>query len=333
MSHEHRHARSNHPSAANRHRSHQVKHVLTSAFALLSFTAAACGDLENSLQPQPAITASKGPSGGGGGAPPPVTPPPTPVPAPSGGTQIPPSPQVDGPAWFFSEVGGVAGPFTANVNFDAMQNLSPGGITVGTSRTATELVFNVSKKTPLTITGITFVGANPSDFSVPAADLAAAAATVLPPNQGASEALHVTFTPTGDGVRTATLQVSSAAGIAEIFLTGTGLPQRPVLVPIGPLSFIPESAPDNLIIQNAGGEALSLDSISIGGANADAFAFFVANHGLSNCFAGMLLAPKSFCQMAVGLAPGATPPASATLVFLTNDPLNPRLEVVLTLSP
>jgi hypothetical protein len=271
--------------------------------------------------------------GGGGGAPPPVAPSTTPAPAPSGGTQIPPSPQVDGPAWFFSEVGGIAGPFTANINFDAMQNLSPGGISVGTSRTGTELVYNVSKKTPLTITNIAFLGANPADFSISAADLAAAATTILPPNKGAVEALHVIFTPTGEGLRTATLQVSSAAGIAQIFLSGTGLPQRPILSGIAPLNFLPASAPTNLTITNAGGETLSLNSISIAGANPDAFAFFVANHGFSNCFAGMLLAPKSFCQMAVGLAPGATAPASATLVFLTNDPVNPKLEVVLTLSP
>jgi hypothetical protein len=240
---------------------------------------------------------------------------------------------VDGPAWFFAEFGGIAGPTTANVNFDAMLNLSPGGISVGTSRTATELVYNVSKKTPLSITGITFVGANPADFSIPAADLASAATTVLPPNKSAAEALHVTFTPTAAGLRTATLQVTSAAGIAQIFLTGTGLPQRPILAPIGPVNFLPASAPANLTIQNSGGQTLSLNSFTIVGANASAFAFFTANHGLSNCFAGMLLAPKSFCQMAVGLAPGATPPATATLEFLTNDPVNPKLDVVLTLSP
>jgi hypothetical protein len=310
-----------------------VKHKLTSALTLMLFGAAACGDLENGLQPSPAITASKGAPGGGGVAPPPVTPPTTPAPAPSGGTQIPPSPQVDGPAWFFAEFGGVAGPFTANVNFDAMQNLSPGGITVGTSRTATELVYNVSKKTALTITGIAFVGANPADFSIPPADLAAALTTVLPANKGAAEALHVIFTPTAEGVRTATLQVTSAAGIAQIFLTGTGLPQRPILAPFGPLNFISGSAPDNLIIQNTGGTTLSLNSFSIGGSNPGAFAFFVANNGFSNCFAGILLAPKSFCQMAIGLAPGAAAPASATLEFLTNDPVNPKLDVVLTLSP
>jgi hypothetical protein len=300
--------------------------------------ATACNDASptSPAVPSPVFSGGTGSggsgSGSGGGTPTPVTAP-TPAPAPSGGTQLPPSPQVDGPAWFFSEVGGIAGPFTANINFDAMQNLSPGGISVGTSRTGMELVYNVSKKTPLTITNITFLGANPADFSIPAADLAAAATTVLPPNKGAAEALHVVFSPTGEGVRTATLQVTSAAGIAQIFLTGTGLAQRPILAGIAPLNFLPASAPANLTITNAGGETLSLDSISIGGANPDAFAFFVANHGLSNCFAGMLLAPKSFCQMAVGLAPGATAPATATLVFLTNDPVNPRLEVALTLSP
>jgi hypothetical protein len=275
---------------------------------------------------------SGGGGGGGGGSPTPVTSP-VPAPAPSGGTQLPPSPQVDGPAWFFSQVGSIAGPFTANINFDAMQNLSPGGISVGTSRTGLELVYNVSKKTPLTITNITFVGANPADFSISAADLATAATTILPPNKGAAEALHVVFTPTAEGLRTATLQVTSAAGIAQIFLTGTGLAQRPILAGVGPLNFLAASAPANLTITNAGGETLSLDAISIGGANPEAFSFFVANHGFSNCFAGMLLGPKSFCQMAVGLAPGATAPASATLVFLTNDPVNPKLEVALTLSP
>jgi hypothetical protein len=191
----------------------------------------------------------------------------------------------------------------------------------------------VSKKTSLTITGIAFVGANPQDFSIPAAELAAAATTLLAANKGAAEALHVSFSPTGEGLRTATLQVTSAAGVAQIFLSGTGLVQRPMLGPIGPLDFIATSAPANLTIQNTGGATLALNSISIEGASPNAFAFFVANHGLSNCFAGILLAPKSFCQMAVGLAPGATPPASAALVFRTNDPVNPELRVSLTVSP
>jgi hypothetical protein len=316
--------------------------VTSSLYAVLPVLglvlATACNDSASPTSPSaPApVFSGKGGAGGGGATPPvapPAAPPATPAPAPSGGTQIPPSPKIDGPAWFFAEFGSILGPMTANINFDAMQNQSAGGISVGTSRSGTELVYNVSKKTPLTITNITFVGANPADFSIPAADLAAAATTVLAPNKSAAEVLHVTFSPTGAGLRTATLQVTSAAGIAQIFLTGTGLAARPILAPIGPLSFLPASAPANLTIQNFGGQTLSLNSFSIVGANAKAFAFFTANSGQSNCFAGELLAPKSFCFLAVGLAPGATPPSSATLEFLTNDPVNPKLDVVLTLSP
>src|SRR3954463_9577724 len=305
---------------------------LIPALAVVAVTA--CSDSISPVAPsgRAPIYASGG-GGSGGGSPPPPVVSPTPVPAPSGGTQLPPSPQVDGPAWFFAALGGVTAPITANINFDALQNLSPGGISVGTSRTATELVYNVSKKTALTITNVTFLGANPADFSISPAEVASALTTVLPANKGAAEALHVIFPPTGEGVRTATLQVTSAAGIAQIFLTGTGLAQRPILSGVGPLSFLSGSAPANLTITNTGGETLSLDSISIGGANPEAFAFFVANRGFSNCFNGMLLAPKSFCQMAIGLAPGATPPASATLIFVTNDPVNPTLEVALTLTP
>jgi hypothetical protein len=43
-----------------------------------------------------------------------------------------------------------------------------------------------------------------------------------------------------------------------------------------------------------------------------------------------LLAPKSSCFMAIGLAPNATPPASATLTCFNNDRVNPMLDVVLT---
>ncbi len=84
---------------------------------------------------------------------------------------------------------------------------------------------------------------------------------------------------------------------------------------------------------NSGAETLSLNSISIGGANPGAFVFSVANHGLSNCFAGILLAPKSACQLAVGPAPGTTQAASATLTFVTNDPVNPTLNVAMTFTP
>jgi hypothetical protein len=149
----------------------------------------------------------------------------------------------------------------------------------------------------------------------------------------ASAALHVSFTPTAEGLRTATLQVTSAAGIAQVFLTGTALPQRPVIAQIAPLEFITNSAAANVMIANVGGQTLSLNSIAIGGVDAGAFAIVVANHGFGNCFDGMLLSPNSFCELAVALTPGATTPANAALVLLTNDPVNPALNVPLTFTP
>lgn len=305
--------------------------------SLVLIAAIACSGTETTLlQPSGTINAAKGGAGGGGGAggttTPPVTPPaPTPAPAPSGGTQIPPSPSTDGPAWFFAEIGGVAGPTTANIDFDALQNMSPGGISVGTTRFAAELVYNVSKKASLTITDIRFLGANPSDFSVPASDLAAALSTTLPGNKKAIEEIHVQFTPSASGDRTATMQVTSEAGIAQIQLHGTGLPQRPILGPLGFLDFITESAPANFRLRNDGGETLVINSITLSGDNPSAFAFSVANNGFGNCFPGIPLAPKSTCALAVGVAPGAVAPANASLLINTNDPITPVAVIPLTL--
>ena len=47
----------------------------------------------------------------------------------------------------------------------------------------------------------------------------------------------------------------------------------------------------------------------------------------------MLLSPLSDCLMAVGLAPGTTTAATATLTFFTNDPLTPRRDVPITFTP
>jgi hypothetical protein len=300
--------------------------------------ATACNDQSSPTQPKttPLASGKGGTGGGGGGAPtppaPPAPPSTTPVPAPSGGP-LPPSPKVDGPAWFFEELGDVAGPETANINFDEIQNQVSGGISVGATRLALELVYNVSKKTPLTITNIAFAGANPTDFSIAPAELATALSTALPPNKNAVDLLHITFKPTASGARSATLLVTSAVGVAEVFLTGTALPQRPILAPMAPLNFIPTSASANISIQNTGGQTLVLNSFSIVGANPAAFSLFGANNGFSNCFPGVPLPPHGFCFLAVGPVAGAKAPATAALEFLTNDPVNPKLDLVLTLTP
>ena len=193
-------------------------------------------------------------------------------------------------------------------------------------------IYNTSKKTPLTVSGITIEGANPNDFAVTPAFAQQVLSTALPAKQDSLEALEVSFTPTAEGVRSGTLRLVTNAGIVLIPLTGAGLPDRAILATAGPLSFLPASAPDNFDITNVGGQGLVLQSIAFGAQNT-AFQLFVANHGLSNCFVGDILGPHSSCHLAVGLTPGAVAPANAVLKIVSNDPLNPVTKIQLTLTP
>ena len=325
-----------------------MKTSIATTLALLSLVGCGGGEPQSDA-PRPELGLSttarieSGKGGGGGGAPVPApAPAPTPAPAPSptaptpapsAGAKLPPPMTTDAPAWAFSNLGSVvATSLTPDIDFGRIQNMTPGGIPVGASRSATELIYNTSKKTPLTVTQIQVTGANPGDFVISPQTISAAATTVLPANKDAVEAIQITFKPTAEGPRTANVVFTSVAGAVQIVLTGTGLPMRPVLgTPADPLVFLPESAPATFVLQNTGGVTLVLDSIRIAGANPAAFQVTVANSGFSNCFAGVPLAPLSFCYVGVGVAPGATPPASATFVVTSNDPVRPELDVPLTL--
>jgi hypothetical protein len=294
-----------------------------SASMLLSLTVAACGGLANDPNPRLGIShAAKGAPGGGGGG----------VGGGGGGTQVPPPPTIDGPSQYLYDASGVGAP-SPDIDFGAIANTAPGGIPVGNSRNAREFVFNTSKKTPLMISSISIVGANPDDFSVVNATAVPMVGTAIPPNQNAFSAASVIFTPTAPGTRTATLQIVSNAGVATANLTGVGISLDPGLPGFAPLTFLPDSAPDTLNVVNTGGSPLILQSLAIAGANPEAFTFTVANAGQSNCFDGIALAPQALCLLGVGVAPGAVPPASATLVILSNDPASPETDVSLTLLP
>lgn len=312
---------------------------LVSTFALLTFVACG-GPAGQSTRPQLTLSTHSGGTGGGGtggggtggGGGTTTTAPPstTPYAAPTGGTRIPPQQTVDGPAWFFYDANNV-GAIVADIDFNNLQNLSTSAVPVGDSRTAQEIVFNVSKKTALTITSITIAGANASDFYIPAAEIAAAATTTVAVK--GQEMFDVYFAPTGSGLRTAQIFFTSNAGVAYVNVKGTAVAPQPALGSVAPCNFYPDSAPANMTISNSGGAPLILSSISIGGANPDAFQFFVANSGQSNCYSGIELPPGGFCELAVGTAPGALAPENAALVLISNDPASPESDVGLALLP
>ena len=250
---------------------------------------------------------------------------------------LPPPMTTDGPSQFmYNEFTVVGAGITADLNFDRLQNQVPGPAPQGLTRTAAELIYNNSKKTPLTITSATIQGANAGDFSVSAIPAAA-----LPPNKDAAFQFTVKFTPAGDGLRTATLAVTSNAGTVVANLSGTGRLNRPVVTQFAPLRFLPASAPAILSMANGGGPSLAISGVSLTGPGAAQFAILPrSGAGLGTCqFVGapagsgpFLIAWSQQCSFEVGLTPGATAPASAFLTIESNDPLTPVENVPLTLS-
>ncbi len=314
-------------AAARNPKGSTVRASLLIASLALAVVVAGCGGATSTIPAADTAVRqaqAKGVPGGGG----------------AGGTgpTLPPAMTIDGPSQFmYNEFSVVGAGITADLNFDRLQNQVPGATVQGTTRTAAELIYNNSKKTPLTITSATIAGANAGDFTVSAIPAAA-----LPPNKDAAFQFIVTFTPSGKGPRVATLAVTSNAGTVTANLSGTGFPDRPIVTKFAPLSFLPASAPADLQMSDGGGRVLQISSVSITGANPDAFRITaLPGAGIGTCqFVGapagagpFLVGPSQFCYFAVGLAPGATAPASAFMTIVTNDPITPVENVPLTLSP
>jgi hypothetical protein len=251
----------------------------------------------------------------------------------AGTAQVIPGPSIDAAGFFVYNAGVALGNPAFPVNYDILQNTPIGGTAVGGQRTVELLIINISKKQPLTFSSVAFTGANAGDFSVAPADIQTILATNLAANKGQGAIVNVAFTPTAPGVRTATLQVTTNAGVASVDLTGTGVIAQPVIAlpASSTLNFLAASAPDTLIVGNNGGAPLTISSIAITGPGAAAFQITGANSGQGNCFNGVLISLHQQCFIGVGVAAGAVSPATATLVILSNDPVQPETDFTLTL--
>jgi hypothetical protein len=287
------------------------------AFAVLL---PACGGSPGAPVPAGQVNPGPGAAAPGGTVPPGTPPAPTDPGAGGGGGGGGgvPAPTVDGPAWFVQPGTG----------------FSPAAVPVGATASTVVQVFNVSKKTPLTIASLSIEGVNQGDFTVDAASAAAALGSALPPGQSASVAIVVTFTPTASGARSASLVLASNAGTATVALDASGLPQQPVAAfPADPITFISgSSAPASITMTNAGGAPLVLDSIRFAGADAASFQQVAVNRGAGNCAAPVTLPPGASCLIGVWYVPGAVGPKSADLVVATNDPGHLAIDIPLTIT-
>jgi CSLREA domain-containing protein len=217
---------------------------------------------------------------------------------------------------------GVAATSTSTANvFVPTALLTPstqafGSVGVGSS---TQKIFTLTNSTSLTlaISGITFTGTNPTDFTE-----LDTCATPLP--SGGTCAVTVTFTPAASGARSAALSIAdNALGGPQIsMLSGTGA-SVPVAglstsaVAFGNQSVGVRSASMPVVLTNTGTAALSGLAASIIGTNISDFA------QTNNCPAS--LGAGLSCTYNVTFTPGALGARSASLQLTDNAANSPQL--------
>jgi len=224
-----------------------------------------------------------GGGGGGGATCPAIATAPGTVPFPD----IPPAVVSDAPCWFFFFPGDPSANLIRplEMNFGGPQDSIQSAVPIGGHWVRVFSVYNTSKKSALTFSSLSIVGANAGDFQLDPVSVATAMKGVPQRNPAPFISLQVTFTPTAEGPRAATLQLVSNAGTQLIALDGTGMPNRPVIAGVGgSMQFIDAppvvSAPKLMQIANQGGLSLVIGSASFGGANPGSFTL-LARGGLA----------------------------------------------------
>ena len=183
-----------------------------------------------------------------------------------------------------------------------------GSVNVGASATASFLVVN-SGTSPLNVSSASFSGLNASDFSV---------TSVLPIAVGAGGNTNVTVrfaptkTPAGPESATLTFASDSAAAVAPISLSGTGLlataGASPALISFGSVRKLTTSAAQTIAVSNSGNVGFAITSTTITGPDVAAFTVSGA--------AGSTVNPGSSINVSVTFLPATSAAASATLNFV-----------------
>ncbi len=195
-------------------------------------------------------------------------------------------------------------------------SLAPGSLTygqqdVGTTSPAQTVTLANYGSTALTITSITFTGANPGDYGQ-----TNTCGKSL--NSGATCNINITFTPTTMGTRTATLSVNdnASSGPQTVSLTGTAIAPTVTIFP-GNLTFGLTligtlSPPQGTMLSNTGTGILNITSIT-------------ASSGFTqqnNC--GSELYPGNACTITVQFDPNQTGTTTGSVTIADNAPGGPQ---------
>jgi hypothetical protein len=248
----------------------------------------------------------------------------------------------DAPCWFFYFPADPSANLTRPlaINFGGPQDSVQSALPIGTPRLYIFSIYNTSNKSKLTFSSLSVVGPNAGDFQLDPGMVATALKGVPVVHPAPFIPIQVTFTPSAEGARTATLQIVSNVGTQLIALNGIGLPNRPIIAGVGgSMRFIDAppivSAPNLMQIANVGGLSLVIQSASFGGANPASFTLFQRN-GLTTkdpaSLAGFMLAPHEMTpEFQIGLSSTAQPGDTATFTVNSNDPLQPSVSTQLSI--
>jgi hypothetical protein len=173
----------------------------------------------------------------------------------------------------------------------------------------------------LHISSVLLTGANANDFA-----MSNACSGQYPAN--ASCTITVTFSPLGDGLRTASITVTDDAPgstqMVQLSGTGTGAPvPRPaatITPPAAVFAAIPlgtTSPVQNVAITNSGGAALHISSVMTSGANSGDFS-------INNGCTGAAYAVNTACIIGITFTPSAIGLRAATLTITDDAPNSPQ---------
>jgi hypothetical protein len=225
----------------------------------------------------------------------------------------------------------VAGDGEGGAGYIALQQLGLefDDANVNTTSTFQNVQITNTGTDPVHFTAFNFVGTNAADFSLPSngcqGDLA----------PGATCFLAIEFTPSGTGLRSAALQISSNAKNSPqtLGLIGAGQSATEVLyassasLDFGSQNVNGGSSTSTIALGSADTSTITVSSIQITGPNAADFTFSYNNCGSVLNSGGDVATPD--CFITLQFAPTANGPRTASLVVVSDAPGSP-LTVPLT---
>ncbi|HZC65258.1 MAG TPA: choice-of-anchor D domain-containing protein [Candidatus Dormibacteraeota bacterium] len=196
-----------------------------------------------------------------------------------------------------------------------------GNLQIGTPSAPRTVTLTSNGSQALSVNSITVSGADPSEFTE---SDTCQAPSVLQPMKFCT--ISVTFTPTGAGPQSASINITDTAPDTPqvVQYTGTGVAPPPA-APIATISPNPaafatitqgtSSAPLSISVSNSGNAPLHISAITIGGNNTADF-----SNAPSNC-SGATLAASASCNIAVAFSPLAAGQRTETIT-LADDAAN-----------